>query len=139
MKTKIIELNPTQIEVIYLDANGEPIKDSSQECQNLHWEARFIGADIDPLFVVSIEFPTLSHNADKLKPMKARVVVIDVTPEEAKSIKAALQPLAEAQEVLEIAEAVTRAETAEEAKKPEAAPHVGFQIPADAPRIEENP
>lgn len=106
MKTKILELNPTQVEITYLDKEGNPIKDSTQSCNNIYWEARFIGVDIDPLFVVSILPPALSYNTDKVQVVKTKVVMIDVTPEEAAAIKGAMKPIAQAEAVLEVAKEV---------------------------------
>jgi len=106
LKTKIIELNPTQIEILYLDKDGKPLTDSSQDCHNIYWEPKFIGVDIDPLFVVSIEFPVLTYNTAKVQPVKARVVVLDLTEEERKVIRARIMSIGQAQEALDEAKTI---------------------------------
>ena len=106
MKTKVIEINPTQVDIIYLDDYGSPLTDSSQVCNNTNWEPRFIGVDIDPLFVVNIEFPVLSFNVSEVESLKVKVTVIDVVPEEAQVIKASLIATMKAQEALRVAESV---------------------------------
>lgn len=76
-KTKVIEINPTQIEMVYLDKQGNACRDPEHECTPWLFEAKFVGVDIDPREVVSIEFPVFDYRKTGQKPLKVKVHVID--------------------------------------------------------------
>lgn len=76
-KKRVIEISPTQIEVVYLDKEGNACKDPKHECLPWLFEAKFKGVDIDPREVVRIEFPKLDYRSANNTPLKVKVTVID--------------------------------------------------------------
>lgn len=81
-KTKVIEINPTQVKIRYLDKKGNVIKDTCQDCIPYLFEARFKGVKIDPIQVIKIEFPVHDYRQAATKPLKVKVTVADISKAE---------------------------------------------------------
>jgi hypothetical protein len=83
MKTKTIELNPSQVKVTYLNKKGEPATDV---CYRHLFEVELIGCDVIPSMVVRVKFPELDYGAseDAGKEAKVKVTYLEPNPKEIK-------------------------------------------------------
>lgn len=83
MRTKTVELNPSQVKVKYLDKKGDP---STGICYRHLFEVELIGCDIPPSMVVRVKFPELDYGASEDAEREAKVKVTYLEPNE-KEIK----------------------------------------------------
>lgn len=60
----IHKLTPSQIKVKWLDPQGQPILHPAQPHKSFMWEVEFNGVDIDPISVISVDYPPICYDTE---------------------------------------------------------------------------
>lgn len=85
MRTKTIELNPSQVKIKYLDKDGKEAKD---DCYTNLFSVELTGCDIDTNLIMKVKFPELDYGADPVDgcvPLaKVKVTYLEPTSRESK-------------------------------------------------------